>query len=67
MFVGNNNSYDVQQITNKGDEIKIAFIDDVKSQEGIPANFKPLSKSNENKIFFRTENNREEKREWLFL
>lgn len=54
-------------IRNENNSAKVAFINDVISQVGIPPNFKPLPKSNGNKIFYRMTNNEQEQREWLLF
>lgn len=54
-------------IRNEDNGTKVAFINDVISQIGIPAFFKPLPNSNGNKIFYRMTNNGQEQREWLLF
>lgn len=60
-----NYTYDV--IRNKSDEIKVDFITNAIAQTGIPAHFKPLSRFDENKIFFRGKNGEQTQREWLLF
>lgn len=55
------------EIRSKNNEMKCAFIKNVISQTGIPANFTPLPRSSQNKIFHRINGNEEEYREWILF
>lgn len=57
-------NFDCDGIRNKSDEDEIAFIENVVSRKGIPANFVPFQRSYPNKIFYKEDG---EQREWVFF
>lgn len=64
--VNNHCAHTVEVIRNKNVETKVAFVKDHISHKEIPANFIPLPRTYENKIFFRiNDNNENEYREWI--